>query len=90
MVGYRTRLVRRAEGAVIPPLPAGTEDRRETAPVTIGGQRMDATFVARESLPVGATLTGPAVVEEATATTLVPPGWTLTCLPAGDLLLEHR
>jgi N-methylhydantoinase A len=55
---------------------------------TIGGRRMKATFVGREALPVNATLSGPAVVEEATSTTLVPPGWRLRCLPTGDLMLE--
>ena len=40
------------------------------------------------SLAPGDRLPGPAVVEEATSTTFVPPGWALQCLPSGDLLLE--
>ncbi len=89
VVSYRARVVRRSGGLVVPPVPPGREAPRETAEVTIGGRRMEARFVSREDLAPGATLSGPAIVEEATATTLVPPGWRLTCLPTGDLLLEH-
>lgn len=90
VVGYRLRILHRAEGKVVPPLPAGGGGTPETAAVTIGGARMQAAFVARDSLGVGRTLSGPAIVEEATATTLVPTGWQLRCLPTGDLLLEHQ
>jgi N-methylhydantoinase A len=89
VVGYRIRLSRSADAHLVPPLPSGRGDPPEMIDATIGGLRMAATFIARDALAVGTTLAGPAVVEEATATTLVPPGWTLRCLPSGDLLLER-
>lgn len=89
VVGYRLRILHRAEGEVRPPLPNGEGRAPEEAEVTIGGTPTLTTFVDRDSLAVGAALAGPVVVEEATATTLVPPGWRLSCLPTGDLLLEH-
>ena len=46
-------------------------------------------IIARESLTIGTQLTGPAVIDEMSATTLLPPGWTLTVDPAGNLILEH-
>jgi N-methylhydantoinase A len=45
---------------------------------------------ARERLPGGATLAGPAVVEEMGATTIVPPGWTASVGDWGELVLERR
>jgi N-methylhydantoinase A/oxoprolinase/acetone carboxylase beta subunit len=45
---------------------------------------------AREALPPGATLRGPAVVGEATATTWVPRGWTARIAAEGDLVLERE
>ena len=42
----------------------------------------------RDALPVGARLAGPAVIDEMSATTLVPPGARLCVDRAGNLLLE--
>jgi N-methylhydantoinase A len=42
----------------------------------------------RHGIPVGATLAGPAVIEEMSATTLVPPGTRATIDWLGNLLLE--
>lgn len=88
VVGYRTRIVRSNLRNVRPPIPSGTGQPPEQAEVSMGGQRLTATFVSRDSIAVGAMLAGPAIVEEPTSTTTVPPGWRLTCLPTGDLLLE--
>ena len=90
VVSYRAKVIHRAEGHVRPTVPRGAGlGVADTAEVTIGGRRVDARFVAREDLSPGTSLSGPAVIEEATSTTLVPPGWRATCLPTGDLLLEH-
>jgi N-methylhydantoinase A len=43
---------------------------------------------ARTDLPVGAHLIGPVVIDEMSATTLVPPGSHVTVDRAGNLLLE--
>ena len=42
----------------------------------------------RETLPVGANLLGPAVIDEMSATTLLPPGSQLTVMRSGNLLME--
>jgi N-methylhydantoinase A len=89
VVSYRVRLARRSSGSLRPPLPAGRGAPPEEIWATIGGQRLKTKFIARDALAVNATLAGPAVVEEPTATTLVPPGWRVQCLPTGDLLLER-
>lgn len=88
VVGYRIRLVRRQDATLVTPLPDGGAAMPETGEATIGGQRSTIMFIGRDALPAGASLSGPAVVEEATATTLVPPGWRASGLPTGDLLLE--
>ncbi|RIK39384.1 MAG: hypothetical protein DCC58_15340 [Chloroflexi bacterium] len=62
----------------------------ETAEVTFDGRRQPCRFYQRERLPVGFTTSGLAIVEEPTATTLVPPGWRLTAGPAGALILESE
>jgi 5-oxoprolinase (ATP-hydrolysing) len=43
----------------------------------------------RAELASGAVLCGPALIVEATATTVVEPGWRVTHTPTGDLLLER-
>jgi N-methylhydantoinase A len=60
----------------------------EDGVVNFDGQRQRCRFYLREDLPVGFEIDGLAVVEESTATTLVPPGWRLTVGPAGTLVLE--
>lgn len=89
VVGYRLQVVHRAEGRVVPPVPVGGPKNLEHVEVTISGQRVTASFLARECLAPGEVFEGPAVIEEATTTTLVPPGWLARCLPTGDLLLEY-
>ncbi|WP_408610755.1 hypothetical protein [Kineobactrum salinum] len=44
---------------------------------------------ARDGLGQGDTLTGPAVVDEWTTTTIVPPGWTLTVHASGTLIMTR-
>ena len=42
----------------------------------------------RHALPRNRALTGPLVITEISATTVVPPAWSARALPTGDLLLE--
>ncbi|MFT5356046.1 MAG: 5-oxoprolinase (ATP-hydrolyzing) [Polyangiales bacterium] len=57
---------------------------------TMAGRSAPAPFVDRRSLPEGESLAGPAVLLEATATTVVEPGWKATALSGGELLLERE
>jgi N-methylhydantoinase A len=50
----------------------------------------DTPVYDRTRLPAAARFTGPAVVEESGATTVVPPGWSTTVLEFGELLLERN
>lgn len=71
--------------------PAGGADGEPTVrTVRFGGEELECTFVARASLSRGARIDGPAVVEEATATTLVPPGWRCEVAAEGSLIIESE
>jgi N-methylhydantoinase A len=60
----------------------------EERPVFFQGRARPCRFAWRESLPAGFSLAGFAIIEEPTATTLVPPGWRVTVDGAGCLVLE--
>ena len=62
----------------------------EKGSVTFAGEEQDCLFVRREGLPTGFSMSGLAIIEEATATTVVPPGWRMTAGPEGALLIEQE
>ncbi|MGD9941827.1 MAG: hydantoinase B/oxoprolinase family protein [Burkholderiaceae bacterium] len=68
------------------PSPAAIAER----PVFMDGDWRDTPFHAREALHPGASIDGPAVVVESTATTIVEPGWRATVSAGGDLLLARH
>ena len=49
-----------------------------TSSVSFSGTSHEAPVIQRENLSAGASLAGPAIIAEPTATTVVPPGWDLT------------
>ena len=57
--------------------------------VFFAGQFLPTPIYTRERLPVGETLSGPAIIDEAGATTILPPDWTARVLEFGDILLER-
>jgi N-methylhydantoinase A len=63
--------------------------RRGRRAVVFGGAALDTPVLARDLLPTGEALEGPAVVEEDGSCTVVPPGWTLRLLPQDVLALER-
>ena len=63
--------------------------RVETRAVYFGGRFVDTPVLARDRMPAGASHAGPAIVEEAGATTVVPPEWRLRVLDSGDLMMER-
>jgi N-methylhydantoinase A len=71
----------RAPGGAMPP--GGQRD------VIIDGKATPSRVLARAQLPVGARACGPAVIEEMTATTFLPPGWTLEVGGHGEMILAH-
>jgi len=56
--------------------------------VSFSGTWLETPIVPRETLIPGTSLIGPAIIEESTATTVVPPGWAAVILPEGHLLVS--
>ncbi len=84
-VNLRVRVVQpRPSAPVNPPPPPGIGGEPDWADIQLGGKTQRARFSARDALRPGDRITGPAVTEEATATTLAPPGWRAACLPYGS------
>lgn len=67
-----------------------TELVRETRKVIFDGEPVDTLILRRDVLPIGATFEGPAVVEEQTATTVVPPNWAGHVDHLGNLILRQK
>jgi N-methylhydantoinase A len=80
IVGYRLVAVAPSPLRAIRPAPG----RRGAAAPGASG------YYDRHGLEAGARLTGPCVVEEPTATTFVPDGWSARTDPLGNLVLEAR
>ena len=70
-------------------LEAGTADPRiEERMIVFGRRERTARILRREDLGPGAELDGPAVIVEATATTVVPPGATVAVDALGTLVMS--
>jgi N-methylhydantoinase A len=69
-----------------PPEPGGRPGRRRA---WFNGEELGVDVHERERLAPATTLTGPAIVEEFGATTVVPPGWIARLDDVGDLVLER-
>ncbi|MEV6172318.1 hydantoinase B/oxoprolinase family protein [Streptomyces sp. NPDC051954] len=68
-------------------------DGRSAAPETVrlhtGGAWRDVPLHRREDLPPGETVTGPAIITEASATTVVDDGWRAATTDDGHLVMER-
>ena len=79
-----------------PALPAWTQAGaldsalRESRPVYFDGKTRKVPVYLRDKLPRGATLEGPAIVEEMGAVTVLPPGWQAAVGRLGELTLTRR
>lgn len=85
----------RVEVAAPPPILPRTELARARNPPVVGSSRVwvdgrwtSAATTWRSGLGAGHHLEGPALILEYSATTWLPPGWTLEVLPSGSLLLQ--
>ncbi|MDI3313383.1 MAG: hydantoinase B/oxoprolinase family protein [Mycobacterium sp.] len=63
--------------------------RDDTVRIYSGGCWRDAPLRHRRRMPPGETVTGPAIIVEANATTVVDEGWRATTTSAGHLLIER-
>ena len=59
-------------------------------PVIFDGREHDTALYRRETLALGDRVSGPAIIEEETATTLVPPGWSIEVIAGGHMSLSRR
>ncbi|HVV57338.1 MAG TPA: hydantoinase/oxoprolinase family protein [Gaiellaceae bacterium] len=59
-------------------------------PVVFGGEQHDTAVLARELLPAGWSHRGPIIVEELSATTVVPPGYAAKVDDHGNLLIGRE
>ncbi len=70
-------------------------DRTSTPPppvlrrVVVAGEARDCPVWQRESIAAGAVIDGPAVIEEMSATTYLPPGWRIATGPIGELRAQR-
>ncbi len=68
------------------PGPADSAPERRRS-VYFSGNAIPTAIVQRAVIGPDETVRGPAIIEEGTATTLVPPGWKATVITGGNLLL---
>jgi N-methylhydantoinase A len=66
------------------------EARRTERPVYWDGAFVTTPVYERETLARGARFSGPAIVEEMGATTVIPPTWSAAVGDWGELILERR
>jgi len=60
----------------------------EQRPIIFQGSQHQAQVVRRTDIPVGAVVSGPAVIVEDTATSVVPPGWSARVNDVGALMID--
>jgi N-methylhydantoinase A len=76
-----------------PPTPEPVSIPREGTPtrgVYFDGRKIETAIIEREQIPPGEVITGPAIIEEPTATTLLPPGWQVRLIAGGHLSLTRK
>lgn len=69
--------------------PASAAPIARRAELWFEGQQLQATVHLRSELHPGNRILGPAIVGEATSTTVIDPGWVADVLSGGELLLEY-
>ncbi|PDQ34698.1 MAG: 5-oxoprolinase [Candidatus Lumbricidophila eiseniae] len=69
------------------PAADGSEFPHETRKATFNREELDTIIVERDSLRAGHTFVGPAIILEATATTVVPPGFRVEIDSYGSLII---
>ncbi len=72
-----------------PPAPPPGAARGRRVPVRFRGEEVDAEAVPRSALEPGATVEGPAIIHEYSATFWLPPAWGAEALPAGSLSVRR-
>jgi len=71
-------------------IPQGTPSRPERRPVVFSGRKLLTPIYERNQLAIGRRYSGPAVITEYSATTVVPPGMRFWLDSASNLLVNVR
>lgn len=82
-----TGLVDNPDAALAAP-ESGTTTETRTRPIVIGGTARPVPVLRREALAAGATIAGPAVIEEGYTTLLLLPGWRARVDPRGTIVAD--
>ena len=94
IVNFRLTAVGPVEKPSLKPWTEGSADsaaaRRGERPLLFERGWLPSIIYERDRLGAGARLVGPAVVQEPDASTLVPPGWSLSVDRYGNLLIESE
>ncbi len=69
---------------------AGTPTPARSVSAWFDGGYRDVPLLSRAALGVEAHIAGPAIISEATGTTIVEPGWSAQILAGGGLVLRHE
>jgi N-methylhydantoinase A len=95
VVSYRLRLrvavpkyVQTSEGPPVQPRPTSGAIKGHREISFDGRSLIDSTVYERDGLDIGTQVSGPCVVEQFDATTVVPPGWTARVDQHRNLILE--
>jgi N-methylhydantoinase A len=89
-VTYRLSMSTAPPPGDLPTVPPEAGSLAVALPIHLDGRETSCMFHWRPSLRPGASVDGPAVVEEETSTTFVPPGWTARVDDTTSLLLERN
>jgi len=93
IVSYRVAAWGLSEKPVLPPVDpqARALDAARTGmgEVVFGGVAHPTQVLARDLLPPGVSIDGPALIEEAGSTTVVPPGWSVALDAIGCLVMRQ-
>lgn len=87
-VTFRLRARSTAPDRMPTDAPRAMAGKPGTRSACFGGTFQDAAVWRRDALNAGRSIDGPAIVEEATSTSVVPPGWACTRLDDGTLSLR--
>ncbi|MFQ3566968.1 MAG: hydantoinase/oxoprolinase family protein [Aggregatilineales bacterium] len=71
-----------------PKLDAG-DPVQGTREVYFDGQSLQTTILKRDAMPIGAVYHGPLIIDEDSATTVVPTGYTTTVDPFGNIIITR-
>ncbi len=67
-----------------------TPEVAATRQVTFDQRACETKVYLRENLPIDVSVAGPAIVEETSTATVIPPGWSARLTPHDCLQVEHR